>query len=114
MMMSKGLVAFSLFILVVYSIYYDLEMGTLKARTTPVSTELTEPVESNPTTKNPSQPHKEIKIKPGETVLSVVELIHNGNVPVSIDQIVADFQNLNPNTDVHKIQIGQTYLFPLY
>lgn len=88
-----------------YSIYYDLKKGTLP------ETERVAPV-SNMTVDR-KIPAKKLVVKPGDTVLSIVEKL-NGQMSVPIQKIIHDFKKLNPGADPHAIQIGETYLFPLY
>ncbi|TSB46835.1 hypothetical protein FN960_10310 [Alkalicoccobacillus porphyridii] len=57
---------------------------------------------------------QEVIVEPGHTVLSIVEHLHQGPIPVSIQQIVDDFKALNHSLEPDAIQIGQTYLFPIY
>lgn len=110
----KGFLGFILAVLVVYSIYYDLQFGTIpnmtKAAT--VGTHL----KPNKKTGHPEKkqiPYKKTKVQPGATVLTVVEHL-NGNTSVSIQKIIRDFEKLNPGVDANKIKIGHTYLFPVY
>ncbi len=54
------------------------------------------------------------KVEPGETLISIVESHIEKSLPVSIDQLIEDFQTLNPGQAPEKIQIGSTYQFPDY
>lgn len=49
----------------------------------------------------------------GDTVISIAEKIHQGPIPVPIDQLIDDFQSLN-EISPNEIQIGQHYKFPFY
>ncbi|WNF37750.1 hypothetical protein RJD24_04630 [Bacillaceae bacterium IKA-2] len=106
--MKKVFVAI-LFIITIYSIYYDLTIGTLPknavATTSLVNTEVEE---------IDLIPSESIVVEPGYTVLSVVEELNFGPINASIQQIIYDFEILNPNTDASNIQIGKAYLFPIY
>lgn len=56
-----------------------------------------------------------IKIKPGDTVLSIVEEINDHNIQkLDAKQIIADFQSINPNADPYHIQPHLFYYFPKY
>ena len=57
--------------------------------------------------------YQEVIVEPGYTVLSIVEHLHTGPISASIQEVIFDFQELNPGVSAEKIQIGQTYLFPL-
>ncbi|KIQ95580.1 hypothetical protein LH47_00214 [Anoxybacillus thermarum] len=59
-------------------------------------------------------PYREVMIQRGDTLLSIVEREMNGKSPVSIDQLIADFQKLNPHVNAHSLQIGKTYRIPYY
>ncbi|MGO4887187.1 hypothetical protein ACJ2A9_05490 [Anaerobacillus sp. MEB173] len=106
----KRALLFFLFLLLSYSTYYDLTIGTLPTKaTTAMAVKL---VEEEINSKEES--YKEVKIKPGDTVLSIVEHIHDGPIKASINQIIYDFQLLNPDTNPEEISIGKTYKFPIY
>ncbi|GEN31088.1 hypothetical protein HNQ35_000709 [Cerasibacillus quisquiliarum] len=56
------------------------------------------------------------QMKTGETILSIVEEIHDGEMPQSLDikQIVIDFKMINPDTNPYDLKVGEFYLFPVY
>lgn len=124
----KKLFGTLIFIFVLYVIYYDLTQGTLSKPTSIILLESKENLQNDRSQEEPSKHEdakelnssesdlhfKEVKVTAGQTVLSVVEQIHNGPLPVSISQLVTDFQLLNPNTQPEKIQIGKVYKFPIY
>ncbi|MFB4164740.1 hypothetical protein ACE1TI_13120 [Alteribacillus sp. JSM 102045] len=108
----KKLLLFLLFILVCTSIYYDITEGTLFVPT---------PETNNSSTSHPSssanlddQTKIEVTVEPGQTVLSVVEKLHDGPVPASIEQISSDFEKLNNGLSPEKIQVDKSYFFPVY
>ncbi len=95
-----------LFLLILHTTYYDLTTGTLpQPNVEPEAAEVIAPQQG-------SAPYVVYQIKAGDTVLSLVEEA-NGSVPVSIEDIVHDFETLNqiPPT---KIQIGKKYKIPTY
>jgi hypothetical protein len=94
-----------------YIIYYDFQIGTLPAfsMTNGVETP-TSPVNNE---KSTTIPYFEVKIKQGDTVISVIERYH-GTLPTSIEQIVEDFEILNANVKAESILLGKTYRFPDY
>jgi hypothetical protein len=108
----KGLFGVLLVILIVYAIYIDLTVGTLPNTNTtnleaaPTSA-VVKQVKSN-------MPVFEEKVKPGDTVISIVEHHINKPLPVSITDLIDDFRKLNPGENPEKIQIGVTYQFPDY
>ena len=55
----------------------------------------------------------EIKITPGDTVLSITEEI-NSLDNLDINKIIADFEELNPGTDYQVLTPNSFYYFPLY
>ncbi|HET7657407.1 MAG TPA: hypothetical protein VFK37_03880 [Bacillales bacterium] len=110
----KGFIGFCLAILVIYSIYYDLQYGTIP-NTTKAAT-VNAQLKKDKTPSQPEHkeiPHQKVQVQPGATVLSIVEHI-NKQSSVSIQKVVHDFEFLNPGVDANKIKIGQTYLFPVY
>ena len=89
--------------LIIYSVYFDITIGTLPAVSTPVTAQ-----------ESPSDlPYKEIEVKPGETLLSIIER-EEGSLPKPINTIILDFQELNDGHSPHELQIGETYKFPNY
>ena len=106
----KKLFGILLSILVLYVIYYDLTVGTL-----PTSTP--KPVDAKVEQSTPSKtdlPAFDAKVKPGDTVISIVEHKINKSLPVPIPDLIKDFQILNGGKSPEKIQIGSTYHFPDY
>ena len=97
-----------------FIIYYDIKTGTLTTFSKQSITYKQSQDVQNHLPKQKDAPFKMIKVTPGATVLSISEQLHNGRVPVSIQQLVTDFKKLNPNTQPQKIQIGKTYKFPIY
>ncbi|RXI99435.1 hypothetical protein DS745_14495 [Anaerobacillus alkaliphilus] len=100
-----------LLLISIYSIYFDLKIGTL-----PTSTFA---AETSPMIEVPEQttfqiPAELIVVEPGYTVLSIVEELHGEPVNATIQQIVLDFETLNPGTNASKIQTGKAYYFPVY
>lgn len=91
------------------SVYFDLTEGTLTNESTPTNGQA--PREEAP---SPDQPVQEVIVEPGQTVLSIVEQLHEGPVPVSIEQIAEDFQKLNDGTAPEAIEVDQSYYFPIY
>ncbi|MFZ7945415.1 hypothetical protein [Neobacillus sp. 19] len=105
------IVGFLFVILVIYVIYFDLTVGTLPASNTKQVDAKIESIEKLSKTDIPSFA---AEVKPGETVISIVEHELNKPIPVSITDLIEDFSELNPGQSPEKIQIGATYLFPDY
>ncbi|WP_062046345.1 hypothetical protein [Bacillus sp. JCM 19034] len=114
----KRLLAFSALFIFLYSTYYDLTIGTLPNGLSTLSSEevlehdgdLEEDPEVSVITQ---EPYERIRVQPGQTVLSVVEHLHTGPIPATIQEIIYDFKELN-GIEPEEMQIGQEYLFPLY
>lgn len=97
-----------LIFLIAISIYNDLSLGTL--------------IPSNPHEqhKNRIQENKltrfqvkKVKIKPGDTVLSIVEKLNKSIHTLDMQQILHDFKLVN-KTNPQEIEVGKFYYFPLY
>lgn len=95
----KKILLFIGFCLVIYSIYFDINVGTL-----PTYSENMDKTDEN---------YYNIKVEPGDTVLSVVEK-KEGTLPVPIDQIIEDFTLLNDGINPEEIKIGRSYRFKNY
>lgn len=107
----KQLFGFLFAILIIYVIYFDLTVGTLPASFTQqhVDAKIETMVKSKT-----DIPSFDAKVKPGETVISIVEHELKKPLPVSITDLIEDFRKLNPSLAPEKIQIGSTYHFPDY
>ncbi len=107
----KRLMFILLLLLIIYATYYDLTTGTL-----PNAEQNPSPIQTSQSNKDYSEPipYQEVIVESGYTVLSIVEHLHEGPVPASIQQIIYDFKLLNPGIDADQIKIGKTYNFPLY
>ncbi len=105
----KKFIITCLIILFFYSAYFDLKIGTLP---TEAKNDIQVQVANSVPTEEAA--FKEIQVQPGETVLTILERIHNGSLPVSIGDAVTEFERLNQNTSAHSIQANKTYRFPLF
>lgn len=105
----KKIAIFVAALIILYSIYYDLTTGTL-----PVSMATAGIEEHKSKQDQPAIPYTTKKVKRGDTVLSIAENIHDGPLPVPIEQMVDDFRELNGQIEPNHIQINETYKFPVY
>ncbi|MFA9455811.1 hypothetical protein ACERJO_03485 [Halalkalibacter sp. AB-rgal2] len=118
----KRLLAFILIFIFLYSTYYDLTIGTLpnglsqkdqqrdfssESETEANEVHTTEVITSN------NEPYEVIQVEHGQTVLSVVEHLHTGPIPATIQEIIFDFKQLN-GIEPEEMQVGHEYLFPIY
>ncbi|MBD8003578.1 hypothetical protein [Bacillus norwichensis] len=95
-----------------YSIYYDLKIGTLHIdQAATASSEMNGSTQSAPVH---IMPYEEKKAKSGDTVISIAESIYHGSLPVPIDQLIQDFQKLNNGVKPNEIQTNKEYKFPVY
>lgn len=93
-----------------FIIYFDLTTGTLPA----IGVETADPAEKYPEQpKKEKKPYKETAVKPGDTLLTIVER-EEGGLKVSIETVINDFQTLNNGLKPEEMQIGKTYKIPLY
>jgi hypothetical protein len=108
----KKLIIPILLLISIYSVYYDLSMGTLPTKT--MAAAQINDTNTEPTVSDNNIPSELITVEAGYTVLSIVEELHNEPVNASIQQIIVDFETLNPGTKANNIQIGKAYLIPTY
>nr|WP_263325710.1 hypothetical protein [Neobacillus sp. Marseille-Q6967] len=97
-------------LITLYVIYIDLTTGTLPIETT-TKTESSVEATAKPDTTLPAFTSE---VKPGQTLISIVESHIDDSLPVSIEKLIEDFETLNPGQAPEKIQIGKTYQFPDY
>lgn len=95
-----------------YIIYYDFQIGTLPTFSMTDTNTIQKPKDEK-VKEQPAIPFFEVKIKQGDTVLSITERYH-GSLPSSIEKIVKDFEILNSNVKAEAILPGKTYRFPIY
>lgn len=108
----KRLLLFFSFCFILFIIYYDLTTGSLptsQLRASPAQ----QSVPVNTPTTSRSMAYKEILIKPGDTLLSIVEK-EKGTSNQPIEEVISDFQTLNEGLRPENMQIGKTYKIPLY
>lgn len=108
--MMKRLSLFLIAIFLCYIIYYDIKVGTLPVVSV---TNIEASKQDEEIVQKTTIPYYEMKIKQGETVLSIIEKYHGG-LPTSIEKIINDFETLNKNVKAESITVGKTYRFPDY
>ncbi|MEH7010077.1 hypothetical protein V7087_04545 [Neobacillus niacini] len=106
----KRIFLFLFGLLTIYVIYIDLTAGTLPKDETQIPEETVATMANLENTMDAF----EAEVEPGETLISIVENHIKKPLPVSIDELIADFQSLNSGQAPEKIQIGSTYQFPDY
>ncbi|AEV20083.1 LysM peptidoglycan-binding domain-containing protein [Geobacillus sp. G4] len=89
-----------------YIVYRDLVIGTLH----PSSETAAAVVQS----KQAAIPYRTVTIRPGDTLLSIIEKELNGPLPVPLEQLIRDFERLNPGEHAQTLKIGKTYKVPIY
>ncbi|MCK7606909.1 type IV pilus assembly protein FimV [Geobacillus stearothermophilus] len=89
-----------------YIVYRDLVIGTLH----PSSETAVAVVQS----KQEAIPYRTVTIRPGDTLLSIIEKELNGPLPVPLEQLIRDFERLNPGEHAQTLKIGKTYKVPIY
>lgn len=96
----KRISLFTLFLLLIISIYKDLSV-----RSTPID---------NVNSLNGVSVVK-VKIQPGDTVLSVTERVNNYTIDkLDLEKVISDFKELNKFADPYNLQINKHYYFPIY
>lgn len=108
----KRIGGFLLLLMLIYSIYIDLTVGTI-----PTVVGGSKPASIQQTDAEPEGTsdlaYFNYKVKPGDTVLSVLEKQVGGPLPVPVTKAVDDFQRLNGKRP-ENINFGKTYKFPDY
>jgi len=56
----------------------------------------------------------QVRVQPGDTVLSITEQINQQLPHLDIMQIMNDFKTINPNVEPYHLQSDTVYYFPLY
>ncbi|KKB33237.1 hypothetical protein [Bacillus thermotolerans] len=105
----KGFVWVLALLIIAAGLWHDLTNGSLPHAAGNEGTKIEN--ESPPVH---SLPYKKVKVGKGDTVLSILTTLHDGKLPADIETAIADFQELNDGMAPDSIQVGTTYLFPLY
>lgn len=108
----KRLFAAIITVLIIFVIYYDLSTGTLPVAIETSTQAIME--ESLSDGSDIQMDYFEVKVKSGDTVLTIIERQLDAAIPVPIEEIVNDFSSLNNGLEAEKIQIGKIYKFPDY
>ncbi len=119
---GKKLLIFFCCVLFVVSIGKDLTTGTFpksSAHQQKQQSQAQDAPEKEPTTEIKKQETKRYrtvqhKVTAGETVLSIIEKLNTNGPPVTIKQMIKDFEDLNPEIEPHHIQTNKVYTFPIY
>ncbi|WP_217586721.1 hypothetical protein [Lentibacillus saliphilus] len=101
----KRMTVYVFLYLLVTSVYHDITTGTGFEQNT------TEPSSPSSSTID-DQSVVKVKIRPGDTVLSIMEQIHSDSNKIEIDTIIEDFRKLNPKADPYHLKVGNVYYFP--
>ncbi|NNU82995.1 LysM domain-containing protein [Geobacillus sp. BMUD] len=102
----KKLILLLLLFLSSYIVYRDLAIGTLH----PSSETAAADVQPN----RAPIPYRTVTVHPGDTLLSIVEKELEGPLPVPLEQLIRDFERLNPGEQAQTLKIGKTYKVPIY
>lgn len=102
----KKLLILPIIAIIVYSVYFDITIGTLPTNSSSMPTIQEKKTDSE-------IPFRMISIQPGDTLLSIMER-EEGQLSKPIENILKDFQELNNGTSPHELKIGESYKFPTY
>lgn len=105
----KRLCLYICIVLLCISVYKDISKGTPSIQHNKK--------EQQEVIKNENVSIIKIKIKPGDTVLSITEQINNfknQDQGINIQQILTDFKRYNPNADTDHLQLNEYYYFLYY
>ncbi|QXE00442.1 FimV family protein [Terribacillus sp. DMT04] len=55
-----------------------------------------------------------LQVKQGDTLLSITNELNNHELHVTMEQVIQDFEELNPEKDPYALNAGSAYYFPHY
>ncbi|SNZ10896.1 hypothetical protein SAMN05421503_1898 [Terribacillus aidingensis] len=55
-----------------------------------------------------------LQVKQGDTLLSITNELNNHELRVTMEQVILDFKELNPEKDPYALHAGSAYYFPHY
>jgi len=103
--MKKLFATIGMFVLA-YAVYIDLTIGTLQ--------EKGEKTEESQVLSTETIQYMRVEVKPGDTVLSIVERLMNEPLSIPFEKVVKDFETINAGMKPEEIQPGRVYNFPIY
>ncbi|MDM5199729.1 hypothetical protein QUF79_17085 [Fictibacillus enclensis] len=103
----KKFIYICLTLVIVYTIAYDLKVGTLQPYNQKAAPVAAISIQN-------STPYQKVKISSGDTVLSVIERLNPSSLSKPIPDLTKDFQRLNHGIRPESIQVGKSYNFPVY
>ncbi|PLS15218.1 hypothetical protein CVD28_23095 [Bacillus sp. M6-12] len=96
-----------------YIIYIDITKGTLPGAATETAAIEAVNTKTSKAGQHEEISYKEVKVQPGDTLLSLVEKDKNGS-SIDIQTIIKDFQSLNGGLKPEDMKSGSTYKVPSY
>lgn len=100
----KKVMLFIVIILLLLSIYHDLQKGIViydEPKTTVIN----------------EQPMIVVKkrAKPGDTILSLIETVNHDTLEhLDVQQLISDFKNINPQLMSNDLEVDELYFVPVY
>jgi hypothetical protein len=99
----------------ILSIWKDLTTGSPIPAVSPAenATEQPDTVMQKSNVKKTFQPVL-LQVKQGDTLLSITNELNNHELRVTMEQVIQDFEELNPEKDPYALNAGSAYYFPHY
>ncbi|UCZ54536.1 hypothetical protein LGQ02_07180 [Bacillus shivajii] len=120
----RPILVLTIIIIVIASAYYDLNTGTIPDQSineSPepelVASQLEDDIDDSDESDiaEPALAYEEVIVEAGHTVYGIVQALHQDEpFNVQAEQVVNDFEALNPQIEAHRIIVGESYRFPLY
>ncbi len=118
----RPILVLAIIIIFIASAYYDLNIGSIPEQSSDITPESDLEVTETDSLDvqadgDPALSYEEIIVEPGHTVYGIVQALHDHEqVPLTVqaEQVVNDFEALNPEVGAHQIIVGEAYRFPIY
>ncbi|MBM7633726.1 hypothetical protein [Geomicrobium sediminis] len=111
-------------LLVAVAVYYDLSRGSLPVEGSfineePATADSVEQDEADHVEEIAPLPDRivdtvAIEVESGQTLLTILEQLHEEAIVISIEDIKQDFETLNDGTEYEQLKAGEIYTFPIY
>lgn len=111
-------------LLVAVAVYYDLSRGSLPVEGSfineePTTADSVEQDEADHVEETAPLPDRiidtvAIEVESGQTLLTILEQLHEEAIVISIEDIKQDFETLNDGTEYEQLKAGDIYTFPIY
>ncbi|GAK11498.1 hypothetical protein [Geomicrobium sp. JCM 19039] len=102
---------------IIVAVYYDLSRGSLPvigSEETTVEEEVDDEEDEDLDENVFYDDTVAIEVEPGQSLLTIIEQLHEDGYDAPVDHVKSDFEHLNDGILSDEIRAGDVYTFPIY